>query len=130
MCKIFNQNGAGFFIQGDGGAAPVEHPVNTMIAQGSFDYVLEPSTEYEGHMSQLRDSLDRVEDATATGLATAAIPGSFVSRSLKLRKPIIVEPARAFSLRMTLTTPAAGGGYTANNTLIYWYLFGVLQRNA
>ena len=128
-CKIFNLSGNSFFTAGAGAGAATEYPLNAFFSQGHFDFVLDPRTEYEGHMMQLNEQINRVNDSTAALLTAAALPGSFTYSTLSFNKPIIVAANRAFSLRMTVTTPAVGGGYLAADTVIMWFLKGVLRRN-
>lgn len=129
--RIFNNNGTSVWSSGVAGmAAIVPNPLEIMIATGFFDIIVEPRTEYEGHLMQFRQAQEHVVDTAAVGGAQAGIPGAGNLQSIKLKKPIVIGPNRAFSLRCQLTTPAAANGYVAANTLIYFIFKGVLRRNS
>jgi hypothetical protein len=125
-----NNNGTAFFAHAAGAGAAVQNPIDIMIATGFFDIIIEPRTEYEGHLMQFRQAQEHVVDTAAVGGAQAGIPGAGNLQSIKLKKPIVIGPNRAFSVRLQLTTPAAGNGYVAANTLIYFIFKGVLRRNS
>jgi hypothetical protein len=125
--KIFNQDGTAFFMAG--GAAPSVYPPNFINSRGFFDVVVSPSVEYEGHLMQFREQQDYVNDTAAT-LGVATMPGAMNLRTLKLKKPIVLLPQRSFSLNLTVTTPAAAQGYVAAQSLIMFFLKGVMRRNA
>lgn len=124
-CQIFNTSGAAFFTIATGASTAVEYPVNAMIAKGHFDIVLGSDTIYEGHMSQMEGAVNRMEDAPASKLGSAVIKG-FSFRSIDFTNPLVIMAGKSFKLVLELTTPAAAGGYVANDTLIYWYLNGVM----
>lgn len=126
---IYNNNGTSFWQVGLGAGAAVIFPPNVMVANGFFDLILDPATQYEGHCTHMWEMVHQNMDAPASLLSSGAIQPYALHRAIKFKKPIIIAPNRAFSLQMTLTTPAAAGGYVVANTLIQWYLKGVLRRN-
>ncbi len=129
--RIFNSDGTSMWSSGVAGmTAIVPNPIEIMIATGFFDIIVEPRTEYEGHLMQFRQAQEHVVDTAATGGAQAAVPGAGNLQSIKLKKPIVIGSNRAFSLRCQLTTPAAGNGYSPAVTLIYFILKGILRRNS
>lgn len=127
--RIMNNNGTPFFQHAAGAGAAVNLPLDIMIATGFFDIIVEPRTEYEGHLMQFKQTTEQVIDTPAALATVQGSPSSVNLQSLKLKKPIVLGPNRAFSLRLTLTTPAASGGYVAANTLIYFIFKGILRRN-
>lgn len=127
---VFNLDGTSFKTAGAGAGAAIEYPLNQLLNRAYFDLLVDPSTDYEGHVSQMYEQVDRVNDSTAALLTQAVISGAYKFKSIALKYPIIIRSQRSFGLDMTLTAPAAAGGYTAANSVIYWYLIGELRRNA
>jgi hypothetical protein len=127
--RFMNNNGTCFFSHGAGAGAAVQLPLDIMIATGFFDIIVEPRTEYEGHLMQFRQTSEQVLDTPAALATVQNTPMGMNLQSIKLKKPIVLGPNRAFSLRLTLTTPAAAGGYVAANTLVYFIFKGILRRN-
>lgn len=130
MFRVMNSNGIPFSASGAGAGSAVSNPIDIMVATGFFDIIVEPRTEYEGHLMQFRQTQEWMYETTANLLARQTNPTAGYLQSLKLKKPIIIGPNRAFSLRLQVTTPTAGGGYSATNTLLYFALKGVLRRNS
>jgi len=127
--KLLNTDGTSFYMGGNA-TAPVAYPPNVIAAKGFWDFVVTPSTEYEGHLSQFREQVDFMNDGASTSLGTAPFPNAMNTRVLKLKEPIVLLPNRSFSLNCTVTTPAAAAGYSTTASLMYWYLKGRIRRNA
>lgn len=123
-CGFVNKSGVA--LQYDGTAH--DHPINVMIARGFWDFKREPSTFYEGHMTELFTPMsEQTWDAVAPASVVAGV--NSVWAKLYLRKPIIIEANRHFQLTADVIAPAAGDGYATDDTLMYWYLRGRKRRN-
>lgn len=129
MFCMFNTTGVPFvmtYTGGAGGGAAVcqyEQILSSMF----FDLRIEPSVEFQGHGRMLRD-----QQNVAIDVAAAAVSGgptnNLIAKVLKFKTPLTILPNRSFSLDMTVTTPAAGGGYAAATTAFFWGLRGVKRR--
>jgi hypothetical protein len=126
--KLVNPAGAPFFF--DGGASPTVPSLWAIFNQMSFDVKVDPSNEYEGSGPlQMVKSPFYMNNGAATSLGQAILPEQIYTE-VKFAQPIMITSNRAFSVNVTLTTPAAGTGYTAATTLLYCYMTGVLRRNS
>lgn len=125
---IFNADGKPFYLEG--AATPQVYPINAIMAKGSMSFNVSPKTMFESHMRMFAEQVDTIQDNGTDHKATGAIGSTMFRRIYKLRTPIIILPQRQFSLKMNITTPAEGQGYTAANTLIMWNLNGMLRRNS
>jgi len=125
--KMYLRNLAGtpFFFAG--GAAPTIHPANVIFGSLSFNFVLDPISQYEGTGEQFWDQKDYIND-TGTTLGIESNPKSGF-KTLRFNNPVVIPANRAFWIDVTLTTPAAGLGYTAAGTPLYCALYGFLRRN-
>lgn len=128
--SAFNTGGVPFvmtYTGGAGGGAAVCQ-IEQIYSSMFFDFRIEPSVEFQGHGRLLRD-----QQNVAIDVAAAAVSGGptnvLQAKVLKLKTPIIIFPNRSFSLDMTITTPAAGGGYAAATSAFFWGLRGIKRRS-
>lgn len=105
-----------------------DHPLNVFLAQGYWDFNVEPKTMYQGHLSE--NILPHEEYTYVTSAPTNVIVGHGGQYAkLYLREPIVLGSTRHFDLTATLTAPAAGDGFATSTTLMFWFLKGLKRRN-
>jgi len=103
------------------------NPLSVIVSQGHFDFNVDPNIMYEGTLASLMN-MNVEQTLTDSGAATTDI-GSMYFRPLKLGFPIFLDANCSFNLKMTVTTPAAAGGYSATDTILKWRLLGMMKRN-
>ena len=111
-----------------GGAAPSVMPKNALFSAFTWDFKLEPSTDFEGFGFDFWKPTMYMNN-TGTTLGVAIIP----REPYKIKKfdmPILVPTNRAFSVVATLTLPADVGGFVAATSNLYCTLYGYLRRNS
>ena len=127
-----------FFVNSDGVAFQFDRdnndtPINVFLSKGWWDFEVEPAIMYQGHLSELVTPAEEIVFDCLTGDAAAdqTLPfaDTAIYAKLYLREPIVLGSTRHFELRTTLTTPAAGDGYSITTTLMYWFLKGQKRRN-
>lgn len=127
--RVINPSGAPFRLAG--GASPTVLPLTTIFSTMFFEFRRDPATDYEGHGSQLFEAPMFLNDDAETPIGSAVIQDAILYKSIKLNTPILLDSNRAFSLNVQFTAPTdSTNGFTASETLIYFFLKGILRRNA
>lgn len=126
-CYATNADGKPFSVTANSANAIA---LNALFSKLYFDFRIEPQSMYEGVGFEFFNAVNTVQDGATTSLGTNVFPVTQPFKTIKLMQPIIIPANRNFSVNLTLTTPAEGGGYTAANTLIYFYFKGLLYGNA
>lgn len=114
---------------GAGGAAPTELPDNAIFKLFTWDFLLDPSRDYEGYGYEFHHPVEYWND-TATTLCINTFP-LVPEKTKKFDVPILIPTARAFSVVATFTAPAtAVGGFVTATSLMFCHLKGYLRRNS
>lgn len=111
-----------------GGAAPAEHPENALYKAFTWDFILEPSRDYEGYGHEFWHPLSYLND-TAAALAQTIVPAT-PQKCRKFDVPILIPTNRAFSVVASFTLGADAGGFVAATSKLFCYIKGYLRRNA
>lgn len=126
-CFALNTDGKPFIVTANSASAIA---LNALFSKLYFDFRIEPQSMYEGAGFEFYNAVNTVRDGATTSLGTNVFPVTQNFKTIKLMQPIIIAPNRNFSVNITLTAPVEGDGYTASNTLIYFYLKGLMYGNA
>jgi len=124
-CLFLNSSGLAF--QGDNTAH--DQPINVFISQGYWSF-------YSGEKMMVAGSLNEMRTQEQEAVFAGSPPDGEVHdispkwRKFYLRKPIVIGSVRQFRLEASVVAPAAGDGYSASTSLMYWYLRGLKRRNA
>lgn len=128
MCiKLVNIDGASFEFEGAG--TPTIYPPNAIFSRMTGIFFIDPSRKFEWAQPQYNTQIDIFNDGAATPIGSHTLRQGPVNQVIPLKIPLILGANRAFNVELNFTTPAAAGGYTAANTLLYIFLGGYLKRN-
>ncbi len=100
--------------------------LNAIIARSWFNFRREPSTLYEGHLSEMFGQMYSRNLVTTAG--TSKQGSSYYVGKLKLRNPIVLRSNSFFVLELNIDAPAFADNFSAA-TKVYWYLKGIKRRN-
>jgi len=124
-CSIVNSDGKRLIYD----TTAHDHPLNVFLAQGHWDFQIEPKIMYQGHLSEL--IIPHEEYIYVTSAPSNVIVGHGGQYAkLYLQEPFIIGSARHFELTCSLLAPAAGDGFATTTTLMYWFLKGWKRRNS
>lgn len=128
--EFFNLDGSPLLATADKATGAVTCAVAAMAAQGGLSFNIDPATEYEAHLSDFFNfPLVGMNNNGAADIV--GFGGGFEStkRIKRLNVPLLLDENRSFNVKIELTTPAAGNGFTAANTICMVKLYGSLRRN-
>lgn len=122
-CEFRNPTTIAFsLIQG----SPANFALNAMISRSWFNFRREPSTLYEGHLSEIFGQAYSRQLTTTAGTSVQGF--SYFVGKLKLRNPIVLRSNAFFVLELNIDAPAFANGFLPE-TKVYWYLKGIKRRN-